>query len=47
MAKHDKLDRVPSDRLKGRYADSSKPQLKPVEIKPGSTDLGTLEITLK
>ncbi len=46
VAKHDKLDPVPSDRLKGRYSDSSKPQLK-AEIKPGSTDLGTLEITLK
>ncbi len=46
VAKHDKLDPLPTDRLKGRYSDASKPQLK-AEIKPGSTDLGTLEITLK
>ncbi len=46
VAKHDKLDPVPSDRLKGRYSDSGKPQFK-YEIKPGANDLGTLEITLK
>ena len=46
MARHDKLDPAPADRLKGRYADVAKPQLK-AEIKPGSTDLGTLEITMK
>jgi hypothetical protein len=28
VAKHDKLDPVPADRLKGRYSDLSKPQLK-------------------
>jgi hypothetical protein len=46
VAKNAKLDPVPSDRLKGRYSDAGKPQLK-AEIKPGSNDLGTLEITLK
>jgi hypothetical protein len=46
VAKHDRLDPVPSDRLKGRYCDAAKPQLK-AEVKPGSTDLGTIEITLK
>ncbi len=46
VVKHDKLDPVPADRLKGRYSDATKPQLK-AEVKPGPTDLGTLEITLK
>jgi hypothetical protein len=46
VAKHDKLDPVPSDRLKGRYSDAGKPQFQ-YEIKPGSNDLGTLEVSLK
>jgi hypothetical protein len=46
VVKHDKLDPVPADRLKGRYSDAAKPQLK-AEVKPGSPDLGTIEITLK
>jgi hypothetical protein len=46
VVKHGKLDPVPSDRLKGRYSDASKPQLK-AEVKSGPTDLGTIEITLK
>ena len=45
VAKHDKFDPVPSDRLKGRYADPGKPQLK-AEIKPGPNGLD-YEITLK
>jgi hypothetical protein len=45
VVKHDKRDPLASDRLKGRYSDAGKPQLK-AEIKPGPTDLGTLEITL-
>jgi hypothetical protein len=45
VAKHERRDPLPSDRLKGRYSDAGKPQLK-AEIKPGPTDLGTLEITL-
>ncbi len=46
VAKHNRLDPLPKDRLKGRYADASKPEIK-AEIKPGPTDLGTLEITFK
>jgi hypothetical protein len=45
VAKHDKQDALPADRLKGRYADASKPRLT-AEIKSRPTDLGTLEITL-
>ena len=46
VAKHEKFDAVPTDRLMGRYSDASKPQLT-AEIKSGPTDLGTLEITMK
>ena len=46
VAKHEKFDAVPTDRLMGRYSDATKPQLT-AEIKSGPTDLGTLEITLK
>lgn len=46
VAKHEKFDPVPGDRLKGRYSDATKPQLK-AEVKTGATDLGTIEITLK
>ncbi len=46
VAKRDKFDPVPTDRLMGRYSDASKPKLT-AEIKAGPTDLGTLEITLK
>jgi hypothetical protein len=45
VAKRDKLGAVASDRLKGRYSDPSKPQLK-AEIKPGPNQLG-YELTLK
>jgi hypothetical protein len=44
VAKHDKQDSLPADRLEGRYADAGKPQLT-AEIKSGPTDLGTFEIT--
>jgi hypothetical protein len=46
VAKHERLDRMPADRLKGRYSDASQPRLK-AEVKPGAPDLGTIEITLK
>ena len=46
VAKHEKFDAVPTDRLMGRYSDASKPQLT-AEIKSGPTDLGTLEISMK
>jgi hypothetical protein len=46
VVKRDKHDPVPSDRLKGRYSDAANPQLK-AEVKPGSPDVGTIEITLK
>jgi hypothetical protein len=46
MTRHDKLDSVTPDRLKGRYSDASKPLLEK-EVKPGPNDLGTLEIELK
>ena len=46
LTKHDKLDQIAPDRLRGRYSDASKPLLQ-VEVKPGSSDLGTLELELK
>jgi hypothetical protein len=46
VTKHDKLDPVPIDRLKGRYADAKKPVFK-AEIKAGSNDLGTFELEMK
>jgi hypothetical protein len=46
VVKRDKLGQVPGDRLKGRYMDKSKPLLQ-AEIKPGSNDLGTLELEIK
>jgi hypothetical protein len=45
-AKHDKLDSIAPDRLRGRYSNAAKPLLH-AEVKPGSTDLGTLELELK
>jgi hypothetical protein len=45
VSKHNKLDPVAPDRLKGRYMDMSKPFLQ-TEVKPGSNDLGTLEFSL-
>jgi hypothetical protein len=46
VAKHDRLDPVPNDRLKGKYSDAANPRLTAV-VKPAATDLGTLEITMK
>ena len=46
VAKHDRFDAVPTDRLKGRYSDASKPAFT-AEIKSGPTDLGTYEISMK
>jgi hypothetical protein len=46
VAKHEKFDAMPADRLMGRYSNLSKPQLT-AEVKSGPTDLGTLEITMK
>ena len=46
VAKHNRLDPVPSDRLKGRHSDPDKPRLS-AEIKPGPNDLGTFELSLK
>jgi hypothetical protein len=45
VAKHDKLDPLPADRLKGRYSDAGNPRLQ-AEIKPGPNDL-SYEVTLK
>ena len=45
IRKHTKLSSAAPDRLKGRYMDVSKPLLK-TEVKPGSNDLGTLELSL-
>jgi hypothetical protein len=45
VVKADKLEGVPGDRLKGRYMDEKKPLLE-AEIKPGSNDLGTLELVM-
>jgi len=46
LTKHDKSEPLAPDRLHGRYADASKPLLQ-AEVKPGSSDLGTLELELK
>jgi hypothetical protein len=45
VARHDKLDPLPADRLQGRYSDPSNPRLK-AEIQLGPNDL-SYEITLK
>jgi hypothetical protein len=46
VTKHDRVDSMPSDRLKGKYSDAANPRLS-AEIKSNATDLGTLEITMK
>jgi hypothetical protein len=46
VTKRNKLAPVTADRLKGRYMDSSKPQLH-AEVKAGPTDLGTFELEMK
>ena len=46
MTKHDKLEPLAPDRLKGRYCDADKPLLR-AEVKSGPNDLGTLELELK
>ena len=46
MTKNDKHARDVVDRLKGRYMDKSKPVLQ-AEVKPGSNDLGTLDLEMK
>jgi hypothetical protein len=46
VTRRTKLDPIMPDRLKGRYMDSSKPQFH-AEVKPGRTDLGTLELEMK
>jgi hypothetical protein len=45
-AKGDKGVAEPTDRLKGRYMNPAKPLLQ-TEVKPGPTDVGTLELDLK
>jgi hypothetical protein len=45
LAKRTKLDPLAPDRLKGRYSDPAKPLLQ-ADVKPGSNDLGTLELQL-
>jgi hypothetical protein len=46
VTRRSKFGNVREDRLKGRYADLEKTRFQ-AEIKPGSNDLGTYEISMK
>jgi hypothetical protein len=46
LTKHNKGESNAPDRLHGRYANASEPLLQ-AEVRPGSSDLGTLELELK
>jgi hypothetical protein len=46
VSKRAAVDLVPVDRLKGRYMDKNKKLLPDFEIKVGTNDLGTIELTI-